>query len=198
MSDAAFLPTPDTRAILFDCDGTLVDTMPVHREVWQQIFARHSFEITDEWWDAWANVALLPFVRQAIPQATPKDADALNDEATVLYLDALHRIDPLEHVIQVARDHHGTVPLAVVTGGYRDVVVPTLDAAGITGLFDIIVTADDVTRSKPAPDLYVLAMQRLSVDPLRCLAYEDSEIGMASARDAGVGRIVDIRDWPTA
>ncbi len=198
MSDAAFLTTPDTKAILFDCDGTLVDSMPVHREVWQRIFAQHSFDITDEWWDAWANVALLPFVRQAIPQATPADADALNDEATVLYLDALHRIDPLEHVIQVARDQHGTVPLAVVTGGYRDVAVPTLDAAGITGLFDIIVTADDVTRSKPAPDLYVLAMQRLSADPLRCLAYEDSEIGMASARDAGVGRIVDIRDWPTA
>ena len=167
--------------------------MPVHREVWQQIFARYSFAITDEWWDDWANVALLPFVREANPQATPEDADALNDEATVLYLDALHRIDPLEHVIQVARDHHGTVPLAVVTGGYRDVVVPTLDAAGITGLFDIIVTADDVLRSKPAPDLYLLAMQRLSADPLRCLAYEDSEIGMASARDAGIGRIVDIR-----
>jgi len=198
MSDAAYLPTPDTQAILFDCDGTLVDTMAVHREVWDRIFARYGFAITDEWWDVWANVALLPFVREVIPQATAQEADALNDEAVVLYLDALHRIEPLEHVIQVARDHHGTVPLAVVTGGYREVVLPTLDAAGITGLFDVIVTADDVVRSKPAPELYLLAMQRLTADPLRCLAYEDSDIGMASARDAGVGRIVDIRDWPTA
>jgi HAD superfamily hydrolase (TIGR01509 family) len=196
-SDAAYLPTADTQAILFDCDGTLVDTMAVHREVWDRIFARYGFAITDEWWDIWANVALLPFVREVIPDASPELADGLNDEAMPLYLEALHRIEPLEHVIQVARDFHGTVPLAVVTGGYRDVVVPTLDAAGITGLFDIIVTADDVVRSKPAPDVYVLAMQRLAADPARCVVYEDSEIGMMSARDAGVGRIVDIRDWPT-
>ena len=196
MADSPHLPGAEIQAILFDCDGTLVDTMNVHREVWHQIFARYGFAITDPWWDEWANVALLPFVRAVIPDASVELADELNAEGIELFLEALHRIEPLEHVIQVARDYHGSVPMAVVTGGYRDVVVPTLDAAGITELFDLIITADDVARSKPAPDLYLLAMRRLAVDPAACLAYEDSEIGMASARDAGVGRIVDIRAWP--
>ncbi len=147
MTTSAHLPGEGTQAILFDCDGTLVDTMNVHREVWHQIFARYGFTITDAWWDEWANVALLPFVRAVIPDASVELADELNAEGIELFLEALHRIDPLEHVIQVARDYHGRVPMAVVTGGYRDVVVPTLDAAGITGLFDLIITADDVTRS---------------------------------------------------
>jgi HAD superfamily hydrolase (TIGR01509 family) len=88
--------------------------------------------------------------------------------------------------------------MAVVTGGYRDVVVPSLDAAGVTHLFDYIVTADEVIHSKPAPDLYSLAMRKLGVEPEACLVYEDSEIGMTSARGAGAWKIVDIRNWPQA
>lgn len=196
MSPDAIAPSADTEALLFDCDGTLVDTMGLHRLVWTEIFARYDFTMTSAWWDEYANVALLPFVRAAIPDADDALAHDLNRESIGLFMERLHLIDPLEHVIEVARQHHGRLPLAVVTGGYRDVIVPTLDAAGITDLFDIIVTADDVVNSKPAPDLYALAAQRLGVDPQRCLAYEDSDIGMASARDAGIGRVVDIRDWP--
>ncbi|MBI1349916.1 MAG: HAD-IA family hydrolase [Actinomycetales bacterium] len=196
MSPDSIAPSTDTEALLFDCDGTLVDTMSLHRLVWTEIFARYDFAMTSAWWDQYANVALLPFVRAAIPDADDALAHDLNRESIGMFMERLHLIDPLEHVIEVARQYHGRLPLAVVTGGYRDVVVPTLDAAGITDLFDIIVTADDVVNSKPAPDLYALAAQRLGVDPQRCLAYEDSDIGMASARDAGIGRVVDIRDWP--
>lgn len=193
----AHLPDSSTRAILFDCDGTLVETMHIHRIVWNQIFQRYGFEITDEWWDQWANVALLPYVRAVIPDATPELADQLNLEGMEMFNEALHLAEPLEHVIDVAREYHGRLPLAVVTGGYRDVIIPTLDAAGITQLFDQIVTADDVIHSKPAPDLYQLAMARLGVEPAQCLVYEDSEIGMAAAHGAHAGRVVDIRTWPT-
>ena len=198
MNDLSHLPDENTRAILFDCDGTLVDTMPVHREVWHQLLLRYDFVITDEWWEEWANLPLLPMVQMAIPGATSALADELNVEAMEMYNELLHKLEPLEHVIDVARAYHGKLPLAVVTGGYRDVVVPSLDVAGITHLFDWIVTADEVIHSKPAPDLYTLAMSRLGVAPEHCLVYEDSEIGMTSARGARAGRIVDIRRWPQA
>jgi HAD superfamily hydrolase (TIGR01509 family) len=186
-------PEPGTAALLFDCDGTLVDTMGVHRSIWTEIFARYGFTITDAWWEEYANVALVPFVQAVIPDASEELADQLNVEGMARYLEVIHLAEPLEHVIEVARAHHGRLPMAVVTGGYREIIVPTLDAAGITHLFDVIVTADDVTHSKPAPDVYERAVTLLEVDPARCIAYEDSEIGMSSAQGAGIGRIIDIR-----
>lgn len=183
-------------ALLFDCDGTLVDSMGLHRLVWTELFARYDFEVTDEWWEEYANVALYPFVQAVVPDADMALADQLNVEGTAMFVERLHLIEPLEHVVDVARSNHGRLPLAVVTGGYRDVVEPMLEAVGIAGLFDIMVTADDVTHSKPAPDLYARAAGILGVDPATCVAYEDSDIGMESARGAGIGRVIDIRDWP--
>lgn len=186
-------PAPGTRALLFDCDGTLVDTMELHRIVWRQIFGRYGFDITDEWWDEYANVAVGPFVRAVVPDADDALVDELLEEGNALFIDALHLLEPIEHVVEVARAHHGRLPMAVVTGGFRDVVVPSLDTVGITGLFDRIVTADDVTDSKPAPDLYLRAMELLGVGPEECTVYEDSEIGIASARAAGIRTVIDIR-----
>jgi HAD superfamily hydrolase (TIGR01509 family) len=186
-------PPPGTAALLFDCDGTLVDTMQLHRIVWHQIFGRYGFEMTDEWWEEYANVAVGPFVRAVIPDADDALAMQLLEEGNQLFLEALHLLEPIEHVVEIAREFHGRLPMAVVTGGFRDVILPTLDTVGITGLFDPIVTADDVVDSKPAPDLYLRAMAMLGVDPGQCVAYEDSEIGMASARAAGVGTVIDIR-----
>lgn len=184
---------PGTRALLFDCDGTLVDTMALHRIVWHQLFGRYGFEITDDWWEEYANVALVPFVRAAIPDADDALTEQLLQEGNALFLEALHLLEPIEHVVEIAREQHGRLPMAVVTGGFRDVVVPSLDTVGITGLFDCIVTADDVTDSKPAPDLYLRAMELLGVGPDEVAVYEDSEIGMASARAAGIRTVIDIR-----
>lgn len=183
----------DTAALLFDCDGTLVDTMSVHRVVWAEIFGRYGFTMTDQWWADYCNVALVPFVQAAIPDAGVELAEELNHEGMDMYLDVIHLVEPMEHVIEIAHEHHGRLPMAVVTGGYREIIIPTLDAAGITHLFDVVVTADDVVHSKPAPDVYARAASLLQVDPARCIAYEDSEIGMESARGAGIGRVVDIR-----
>ncbi len=167
--------------------------MALHRIVWHQIFGRYGFEITDEWWEEYANVALGPFVRAVIPDADDALADQLLEEGNALFLDALHLLEPIEHVVAIARAQHGRLPMAVVTGGFRDVVVPSLDTVGITDLFDVIVTADDVIDSKPAPDLYLRAMALLGVGPDECVVYEDSEIGMASARAAGIRTVIDIR-----
>ena len=186
-------PPAHAQALLFDCDGTLVDTMHLHRIVWHQIFGRYGYEITDEWWEEYANVAVGPFVRAVIPDASDALVQQLLEEGNTLFVEALHLLEPIEHVVEVARAFHGRMPMAVVTGGFRDVVIPSLDAVGITDLFDVIVCADDVVHSKPAPDVYLRAMQLLSVAPDACVVYEDSDIGMASAAAAGVESIVDIR-----
>jgi beta-phosphoglucomutase-like phosphatase (HAD superfamily) len=192
-SNALPQPPPHARALLFDCDGTLVDTMGLHRVVWQQIFSRYDFEITDAWWEEYANTAMEPFALAAIPDASPSLIDELTQEGIDLFAESVHLLEPLEHVVAVAREQHGRVPMAVVTGGFRDAVVPSLDAVGITGLFDVIVTADDVGHSKPAPDVYLRAMQLLNVPAHECVVYEDSEIGIESARRAGISAIVDVR-----
>jgi len=186
-------PPAHAQALLFDCDGTLVDTMHLHRIVWHQIFGRYGYEITDEWWEEYANVAVGPFVRAVIPDASDALVEQLLEEGNALFVEALHLLEPIEHVVEVARAFHGRLPMAVVTGGFRDVVIPSLDAVGITDLFDVIVCADDVVHSKPAPDVYLRAMELLSVAPDECVVYEDSDIGMASARAAGVDHVVDIR-----
>ena len=186
-------PPEGVRALLFDCDGTLVDTMGLHQVVWSELFAEHGFSLTDEWWEETGNVALEPFVRAALPDASDELIARLRDDSITLFGERLHLLEPLEHVVEVARRFHGVLPMAVCSGGFRQPVLDSLDAVGITSLFDHIVTADDVVHSKPAPDLYLLGMARLRVGPDEVVVYEDSEIGIASASAAGVTRIVDVR-----
>ena len=186
-------PPDDAKALLFDCDGTLVDTMGLHRVVWAELFAEHGFTLTDRWWEETGNVALEPFVRSALPDASDQLMTQLRDDSITLFSERLHLLEPLEHVVDVARRFHGVLPMAVCSGGFRQPVVDSLDAVGITSLFDHVVTADDVVHSKPAPDLYERGMVLLGVGPDDVVVYEDSEIGIASAVAAGVTRIIDVR-----
>lgn len=184
-------PPEHARALIFDCDGTLVDTMGLHRICWHRILARHGFDITDEWWEEWAPHPVAPMVLDAVPDASPELIAEMADEGNRLFLDQLHLLEPLEHVVEIARAHHGRLPLAVVSGGFRDPVVRSLETVGILGMFDHVITAEDVAATKPAPDGYLLAIERLGVPAGSCVVYEDTTVGMDAARAAG---IVDIRD----
>jgi HAD superfamily hydrolase (TIGR01509 family) len=115
------------------------------------------------------------------------------DEGVALFLESTHLLEPLEHVVAVARENHGRLPMAVVSGGPRAAVVQSLDAVGITHLFDAIVTMDEVETGKPAPDGYLLAVRLLGVAAEACVAYEDTASGIESAAAAGIRTIVDVR-----
>jgi HAD superfamily hydrolase (TIGR01509 family) len=187
-------PPADARALLFDCDGTLVDTMGLYKHIWTEIFAEFDFELTDEWWHNTGNVAIEPFVRAALPDADDELIERLRLDSLVRFERDQHLLTPLEHVVDVVRRYHGVIPMAVCSGSYRSSVVGALKAVGIAELFDEIITADDVTESKPAPDIYLLGMQRLGVQAHEVAVYEDSAIGMAAAVAAGVESIIDVRD----
>ena len=186
-------PPATARALLFDCDGTLVDTMGVYKIGWHQVFGRHGFDMTDEWFHTWGGHSTKAFVEAAFPDGDDELIEQVSREGHEAFLKSVHLLEPFEHVVAVARAHHGRIPLAVVSGGPRAAVLASLRAVGIEDLFDVVVTVDDVTHGKPAPDVYLKAMADLGVTPDQCVAYEDSASGMRSAADAGIPVIHDVR-----
>ena len=190
-------PPAGTQALLFDCDGTLVDTLSLYRVCWRQTFGRHGFEMADEWFAERAGKHVHAFVAEAFPDESEDAREAITDEGMALFMSSTHLLEPLEHVVEIARAYHGRLPMAVVSSGLGHAVQASLEAVGITDLFDVVITLDDVPVGKPAPDSYLRAAALLGVDPVHCVAYEDSSTGIAAAEAAGIPTVVDVR-WHEA
>jgi phosphoglycolate phosphatase-like HAD superfamily hydrolase len=116
------------------------------------------------------------------------DVDTLGALAVTAHVDSAHTVLANDPVLDIARAHHGRVPLAVVSGGPRAGVVAALAAVGVRDLFDHVITIEDVEHGKPAPDLYLRALQAVDRSAATCLAYEDSEEGLAAAAATGISR----------
>src|SRR4029079_3848477 len=109
-----------------------------------------------------------------------------------LYVERIHRVLPIEPVVKIVQDYAGKLPMAGATGGTRAICTKTLAAMNVIQHFQAIVTADDVKHGKPAPDIFLEAARRLGVAPEACYAFEDGELGLQSARAAGMVA-VDVR-----
>ncbi len=117
--------------------------------------------------------------------------NALNAKEQI-FAELIPKVVPIEPVVELVHQFNGKLPMAVATGGTRSICLLTLQALGIEGLFQSIVTADDVLNGKPAPDIFIEAARQLGVLPGLCLAFEDAELGLQSARAAGM-LVIDIR-----
>ncbi|MCX8091553.1 MAG: beta-phosphoglucomutase family hydrolase [Verrucomicrobiae bacterium] len=180
-------------ALIFDCDGTLVDTMPLHFRAWQQVAPRHGLHFPEDRFYALGGVPSRDIARiLAAEQGVTLDPLAVAREKEAAYLEQLDDITPIPEIVAIAREHHGKIPLAVATGGSHRVVEQVLARLGLRSLFAVIVTSEDVTRQKPAPDIFLEAARRLGVPPERCRAYEDTDLGLQAIRAAGM-EAVDVR-----
>ncbi len=193
------LPIPDAYdALIFDCDGTLVDTMPGHYVVWCEALATVSITLSHDRFHALAGVPSLATVETlAREQAVSCDAIAIAREKDRRYLarEATPSEDAaIEVVVQIARREHGRKKLGVASGNVTNIVERTLRAAGIDGLFSVLVGADQVTHGKPAPDIFLRAASLLEVEPARCVVYDDADLGIRAAHAAGMA-VVDVRRW---
>jgi beta-phosphoglucomutase family hydrolase len=184
---------PDTQGLIFDCDGTIADTMPLHYKAWVTALGQHGVDFPEA---VFYELAGVP---------TDKIIEILNDrhghrmpvQETAKYKDGLFEADisqvlPIEPVVDLARAYHGKLPMAVASGGFRSIVVRTLEAIHLLGLFDTVVAAEDVVHGKPAPDIFLEAARRLGVDPTKCVGFEDGEMGLTALRAAGMVA-VDVR-----
>ena len=182
------------RGIIFDCDGTLADTMPLHWRAWQVIAKRHGFSLPEERFYSLGGVPSRDILRVlSTEQGVPLDPLAVAREKEAVYLPLIAQVEPINTVVGVARENYGKIPLAVASGGTRSIIEQVLEHLGIRHLFQEIVTSEDVINQKPAPDIFLEAARRLGVPPQFCRAYEDTDLGMRAIRAAGM-EAVDVRE----
>lgn len=181
------LPERDFDAYIFDCDGTLADTMGLHYEAWKLALEPHGADLPEDLYYQWGGRPTKEIVEALNEmQGLYMDADRIVVVKEGLYHSLIPQVQPIESVIAVARSMHGKKPMAVASGGGRNSVTKTLTSLGLMELFDAIITSEDYKNGKPAPDPYLEAARRLGVSPAGCLVFEDTQIGLESARAAGM------------
>ena len=181
------------KGLIFDCDGTLADTMPLHWRAWSEITSRHGIHFPEDRFYSLGGVPshdILQMLREE--QRLEIDAIAVAKEKEIAYLDLMHQVGPIHEVVNVAREHHGKLPMAVASGGTKPIIEKVLIHLGIREYFDAVVTCEDVVKQKPAPDIFLEAARRIGIDAKFCRAYEDTDLGMTAIRSAGM-HAIDVR-----
>ena len=182
------------QGIVFDCDGTLADTMPLHWRAWQAIAARYKLHFPQDRFYALGGVPSRDILKMlGQEQGLALDHLAVAREKEAEYLPLIAQVEPINIVVGVAREHYGRIPMAVASGGTRHVIEQVLERLSIRHLFNAIVTSEDVVNQKPAPDIFLEAARRIGVAPQYCRAYEDTDLGMQAIRAAGMDA-VDVRE----
>ncbi|MDP3071174.1 MAG: HAD-IA family hydrolase [Opitutaceae bacterium] len=183
------LPAGDFAGYIFDLDGTLIDTMPLHFRAWDAAMRHAGLDRPlDE--DLFYSLGGVPTLRVAelIAQHYGLTVDPQrvfhDKEARFTELQAEARL--IEPVVAIARRVARTHPVAIASGGPRVIVRRSLELAGLAALFRVVVSADDVVHGKPSPDMFLLAAQQMGVEATRCLVFEDAEPGMRAAEAAGM------------
>lgn len=187
---------PGTAALIFDCDGTLADTMPAHYKAWTAMLGRFNIPFPEPRFYAMGGMPTASIIRALAGEAGVgvTDVEALVLEKEQLFLTHLEAVAPIQPVLAVAAAYRGKLPMAVASGGYRDTITRTLDRLGVRDWFDAMVTAEDTARHKPDPDVFLEAARRLNAEPAKCAVFEDTDIGLEAARRAGM-RGIDVRPW---
>jgi beta-phosphoglucomutase-like phosphatase (HAD superfamily) len=184
------LPEQRYEAFIFDCDGTLVDSMPLHFAAWREAFQLFGapFEFTWELFQSRAGMGLEQTVRELNLQfATGLDPAAVVRAQVSASDRLLPNVRSIEPVAAFAREVAASSPMSVASGGKRFHVEQSLRVTGLAPLFPVVVTQEDVTRGKPDPQMFLLAAARMGVRPESCLVLEDSPLGLEAAKAAGMG-----------
>ncbi len=181
------------RALIFDCDGTIADTMPLHYKAWLAVLKEHGQDFPEAMFYEMAGIPtkrIFEILNEKHHYKIP--VEEATDRKEQLFMEMMPQVTPIEPVVELVHQFAGKLPMAVATGGTRSICMKTLEALGLHGHFKAIVTADDVEHGKPAPDIFLEAARLLDVLPGLCCAFEDGELGLQSARAAGM-LVIDIR-----
>jgi beta-phosphoglucomutase family hydrolase len=184
---------PHVRGLVFDCDGTIADTMPLHYQAWTLALKEHGKDFSEAMFYEMAGIPtrrIFEILNEKHHYNLP--IDECTERKEQLFTQLIPQVVAIEPVVELVHQFTGKLPMAVATGGTRSICLKTLQALGIEGLFQALVTADDVVHGKPSPDIFLEAARQLGVLPGLCCAFEDAELGLQAARAAGM-LVIDIR-----
>lgn len=187
---------PKTKALIFDCDGTLVDTMDLHIRAWREALQEYGYDYPLDFVGKFGGVPTYKIVEKLISEKNFK----LNLEEFAREKEKLagklisQYAKPIEPVVAVARANYKKLPMCVVSGGTRENVRIALSTGNLEPLFDFILSADDHHEHKPNPGVFLEAARRLNVAPDLCQVFEDGEPGFVAARAAGM-MLTDVREF---
>ena len=181
------LPPGPFAAYLFDLDGTVADSMPLHYRAWSTAIQEHGGTFPEDLFYAWGGVPLLKVVEMLNEHfGYTMDPKAVVARKESLYLSLLDEVKPVVSVLAVLEAETGRRPFAIVSGSPRDSIEKTLNTLGLRHYFPVLVGAEDYTHGKPDPEPFLTAARLLNVPPAECLVFEDAEAGIAAAKAAGM------------
>ncbi len=184
---------PGTAALLFDCDGTLADTMTLHYAAWRDTLLAHNIDCPRSFIDEHAGVPTHGIVVEINKLwSVELDGDEITADKEARFAAQIHLTKPVEEVLATAHAHFGKLSMAVVSGGTKDMVHAILETIDAIDLFPVIITASDPVAPKPAPDVFLEAARRLKVPADKCHVFEDGDPGIVSAQRAGMS-FTDVR-----
>ncbi|WP_346686331.1 HAD family phosphatase [Megamonas hypermegale] len=178
------------KAFIFDMDGVIIDTEPLHNEIVRGILAKDNIFVTDEEFRQFTGMASTAVFDIFIKRYNlPHSADQMSqDQMTTLkkYI-VKHQMKPIDGIVPLIENlHKAGIPMAIASSSRSDVIKFVADFFNITPYFQLLMSGEDLPHSKPAPDIYLQTAQKLNVAPADCVVLEDSVNGTIAAKDAGM------------
>ena len=178
---------PNAKALIFDIDGTLADTMPIHYIVWKNAVKPYGIDFTRELFEEMAGLPIKESIIELNERfGTSMDPVEVGERKEKEVFDHIHLMKPIQPVCDLVLKYAGKIPMALGTGGQRENAWKVIDAIGLRKYFEILVAAEDVENHKPAPDTFLRSAEQLGVDPKDCQVFEDGKRGLEAAIAAGM------------
>jgi len=190
------LPEGAFGAYLFDCDGTIADSMPLHYVAWKRVLGEWNCEFEERLFYSLGGMPIVEIIATLNRKhglSMPVASVARRKEN--LYYEMLPQLKVVPEVLEHIEEQHGRIPFAVVSGSTRDSVTASLGMLKLLDRFETMVCAGEYTKGKPDPEAFLLAASRLGVAPGACLVFEDTEMGIQAATAAGMASVKVPPPW---
>ena len=190
------LPVGSFGAYLFDCDGTIVDSMPLHYAAWTKTLAEWNCVFDEQLFYTWGGTPVTEIISSLNErQGLSMSVEEVSSRKENVYLELLPQLKAIPEVVEHIEAQHGRIPFAVVSGSTRESVTASLVALKLLDRFNTVVCAGDYKKSKPDPECFLLAASILGVAPETCLVFEDTDMGIQAAKAAGMASVKIPPPW---